>query len=105
MVNPIKYSSKQSYLEIMLELSEKQIVHTRRSYSVLDMFGELGGVKEVLVIIITVSLSSWAEFRFNLKAIQRLFAVRTKQPNVFNDSLKWTRKKTKLSSRLTTHSD
>ena len=53
----------------------------------LDLFGEFGGVLEVLIIILEVIISPWASFSFQLKALQKLYWVRTeKHKHLFNET-------------------
>ncbi len=52
--------------------------HTRDVFDFLDLLGDLGGVMEIIVIAFGYIMSSMSEFSFNLKAIEKLFLVRTK---------------------------
>lgn len=52
--------------------------HTRSVFGFLDLLGELGGVMEIIVIVFSYAMSSMSEFSFNIKAIEKLFLVRTK---------------------------
>ena len=48
--------------------------------------GDFGGLYECLVIIINVLISSWASFNFHLKAMQKLYLVKTKEPELLRTS-------------------
>lgn len=59
--------------------------HERSTYSLLDLFGEFGGVLEMLLIILEAVIAPWASFSFQLEALQKLYWVRTeKHKNVFD---------------------
>ena len=52
----------QIYLRVNLLFTNEQMLYTRRSYSLLDLFGEFGGVLEVGTILFSMYLGGWAEF-------------------------------------------
>ena len=62
----------QLYIDL---LSETQ---TREIYNILDLFGDFGGLMEVLIIVTELIVAPWAEHIFNLKAIQKLFFVKSR---------------------------
>ena len=45
-----------------IQLSDIVLKHNRRIYSLLDLFGDLGGLLEILSIIVALFCNSWAEF-------------------------------------------
>ena len=55
-----------------ITLADEKVHHSRRIYSLLDMFGDFGGVLEVGTIFFTFFCGSWAEFHYYIKAIQKL---------------------------------
>lgn len=57
--------------------------HTRQVYSILDVFGDYGGVVEVLMNIASFLVAPIAAHYFNLKAISKLFLVKTKDRKIF----------------------
>jgi len=96
----------QVYLRVSLLLSVEQVLHKRRSYSLLDLFGEFGGVLEVGTILFSFYLGSWAEFQYYLKAIQKLYNVKTKYSDQFaGDSNKFMKKINKIKDRLKDSAD
>jgi len=46
-------------------------------YNVLDLLGDLGGVLEIITLIIGFFIYPVSEFSFILKAAKRLYLVRT----------------------------
>lgn len=52
--------------------------HQRKIYGWLDLLADLGGVTEVVMICFGVFLFPIAHHSFYLKAIKKLFLVRTK---------------------------
>lgn len=60
-------------------LSSNEVVHSRRIYSLLDLFGDYGGLSEVLSLILALFLAPWAELNYYLKAIQKMYTVKSKK--------------------------
>jgi len=63
--------------------SDMQISHSRRIYGIFDLFGELGGVIEILFIVSGALLGSISEHSFTIKAISKFFMANTKDENIF----------------------
>ena len=83
--------------------SNEMRLHKRRSFSLLDLFGEFGGVLEVGTILFTCYLGGWAEFSYYLKAIQKLYDVKSKHTHQFvGDSDKFRARKNQLKKSLKT---
>ena len=49
------------------------------------MFGDFGGLLEVITLVATFFLAPIAEHQFTLKAIQKLYLARTKDKNLFEE--------------------
>jgi hypothetical protein len=49
----------------------------------VDTLGDFGGVTVFSYATLNFLFSTWAEFQFYLKAIQKLFNVRTRTPEIF----------------------
>ena len=94
------------YIFMEFEMSRSQVTHKRTSYSLLDLFGDFGGVLEVGTISIGFLCYSWSEFQFTLKALQKVYNVKTHDENAFRDSnaVKYKKKRRKFRSRLTNES-
>jgi hypothetical protein len=52
---------------------EKQIDHSRKIYGLFDLFGDIGGLMEVILIFASNLVSSFSEHQFFLKALQKLY--------------------------------
>ena len=55
-----------------------ETVFERKTYSVLDLFGEVGGIIDFLLIFINVVVQPIQTHGFLLKAIQTLYMVKTR---------------------------
>ena len=87
---------------MFISLSNETFKHSRKVYSLLDLFGDLGGLLEVLMIICSNLIAPWAAFKFNFKAIQKLYYVFTRQRQLFDptSSAKHLVKKMKMSQAV-----
>lgn len=81
----------------------QKMVHARKVYSLLDVFGDFGGLKEVIFLLIGFFVAPWSEFSYNTKAIQKLYNVKTKNPSQFRKtkSRKYMEKMKNLDKRIT----
>ena len=52
----------------------------------LELFGELGGVFELCIVIFGFFFYPWATFSFHLKVLNKLYTVRTNQLSFFKKS-------------------
>jgi len=75
-------SGNSFYLSDCILLSE-QIKHTRQIYGWLDLLGDLGGVTEVIMICFGFFLFPISEHSFVLRAIRKLYLVRTRKDDMF----------------------
>lgn len=78
-----------------LILTTTQKVHERQVYGLLDMMGDLGGVIEIIMILSQLALSGLSEHSFLLKAIEKLYLVKTEE-DLFTPSQRQTRKMKKI---------
>lgn len=69
-------------------LSEVKIEHTREIYNLLDVIGDLGGVIDIVILLIGFFVFPYSEHNFYLKAIQKMFLARTKNNSIFIQSRK-----------------
>jgi len=60
-----------------IQLSTTVSINKREAYTLLDLSGDLGGVIEIFTIALGILLSPFAEFLFNLKAIEKLYLAKT----------------------------
>ena len=96
-----------SYLKMMLIMASDVTQHSRKTYGLLDVFGDFGGLNEVVTTIFFVILAPWVQFNFNVKALQKLYNVKTKKHSKFrrSNSTKYLSKMKKLDKEITTPSD
>ena len=52
----------------------------------LDVFGDFGGLLEVLKILCSFFLAPWTQFKLGIKLIQKLYLVRTKDNDLFRET-------------------
>lgn len=98
---------ERNYVYIEFQMSRSFLTHSRTSYALLDLFGDFGGVLEVGTISLGLFCHTWAEFQFILKALQKVYNVKTRNESVFRNSsaVKYSRKRKKFRSRLTDESE
>jgi len=60
-----------------------QFLHTRKVYALFDAFGDFGGIKEVIMLVIGFLMAPISEHSFIVKAISKLYLARTSQPHIF----------------------
>ena len=69
-------------------IHEEMETHSRQVYGVLDVLGDFGGVQYVLFIVGSWVMGSYTEFKFNLKAMKKLYLARTKETKLFKSNVK-----------------
>ena len=80
----IQYSAAinlQMLMTFEIRLSEETITHSRVVYSVLDLFGDFGGLLEVITIMAAVFVTPIAEFNMLVVYAQTLFRARSEELN------------------------
>ena len=68
---------------MVVYLTQESAVHKREIYNLLDLFGELGGVIEIFIIILGIFLYPISHYSFMLNATKIFFKARTKDTNLF----------------------
>ena len=51
-----------AFFFIQVEIADTTMSHTRKVYGMLDLFGDFGGLLEVLSILIALIVAPWAEY-------------------------------------------
>jgi len=59
-------------------LDDTRIEHVREVYTFYNLLGDLGGIQGLIVGFWGFFLFSWSEFTFTIKALQKLYLVRSK---------------------------
>jgi hypothetical protein len=66
-----------TYGMIYFSLYEYSNVHERTSYGIIDLCGDFGGLQYVLLLLANLIVSQFSEVSFNIKAIAKLYNVKT----------------------------
>ena len=64
-------------------LAPYRVDHSREAYNLLDFIGDLGGVYEIIFQLFAIFISPITKYSFILRALQRLYIVKTKRKNLF----------------------
>jgi hypothetical protein len=59
-------------------LQETVKYHTRESYGVFHLLGEVGGVMDIIISVIGIFITPYAVWAFKLKYLSKLFSIRGK---------------------------
>jgi hypothetical protein len=68
---------------IVFKLTDELVVHERKIYGILDVFGDFGGVQEVITALASLALGQIASHAFLTKAISKLYIAKTKDDSIF----------------------
>ena len=68
---------------LIVQQGTESIAHSRKTYSLLELFGDLGGLAGLLSTILGTLIGPWAAFKFDFKAIQKLYFVFTRTQGLF----------------------
>lgn len=83
-------------MNLKMKISTETWKHSRQIYSLLDLFGDMGGLLEVISILVSTLIAPWAAFKFNFKAIQKLYYVFTRERGLFQPTSSTKHMDTKL---------
>ena len=64
------------------------MLHTRSTYSILNLISELGGITKVVMFVFGFFLYPIAEHSFTLKALKKLYLAKSKDPILMKMSKK-----------------
>lgn len=67
----------------MFWVSNRGNIINRQVYNFMDILGDLGGIMELIEVILGTMLLPFSEFMFNLDMIGHLYKARTRDENVF----------------------
>jgi len=70
-------SSREELLVVSFSLSSFAYLHTRRAQPLVDLIGILGGLGALLYALLNLSLSSFREQSFMIRALKRLYFARS----------------------------
>ena len=74
---------KNSVILYRMHRDNVYIAHERRIYSFLDLMGDLGGVMEIVSVVVGFFLFCISEHSFYMGAIEKLFLADTKDASLF----------------------
>ena len=83
---------------VVFTILEQETNSSRRKYGLFDLFGDIGGLMEILFLIGSWLVGTYAEHNFILKALSKLYMASTKEVHLFSVSKK-TKSKEKLSKK------
>ena len=69
-------------MNVSLMFSEIETKHVREVYDFFGLIGDLGGISELFVLILGIFVFRYSEFSYNLKALEKLYLVNSKDPNI-----------------------
>ena len=69
--------------KLFISLSDHVMVHERSVYNVMDLLGDYGGYEYILMTLVALFVGPVAEHSFLLKAISKLYLVRTEEDQLF----------------------
>jgi hypothetical protein len=72
--------SKGALFQTVIFLDSSMRVHTRKTYTLLNMIGELGGITKVIMFVFGFFLYPISEHSFTLKALRKLYLAKSKEP-------------------------
>lgn len=58
-------------------------VNVRQVYNLLDLIGDLGGVIEIFMLLMSFIVSPISQFSFNMEALYTLYVAKTSDANLF----------------------
>ena len=66
--------------QTVIFVDSSMIVHTRKTYTLLNMIGELGGITKVIMFVFGFFLYPISEHSFTLKALKKLYLAKSNDP-------------------------
>ena len=67
----------------MFDLDETSLKYERTVYDIMSVIGDWGGVVQILEVFGALIVGSWATFNYNIKAIKKLYQVKTFETSLF----------------------
>jgi len=79
------------------------IKHKRKIYDLLDLLGDVGGVSSILIFVFSFICDPITHHSFVMKAMKKLYMVRTKDDTVFKNEGKKQAKMERKIDKLIPH--
>jgi hypothetical protein len=75
--SPIPFQFPDEVLQWNIFLDNKSTVHKREIYNFLDLLGDLGGIRDIIVASIGILLFPYSEYSYNLKVLSKMYLAET----------------------------
>ena len=66
-----------------MTIDDVGIIHSRQTYGIFDLFGDIGGVLGVLIFIFGVIMHPISKYNYELKLLEKLYVVKTNDATLF----------------------
>ena len=66
-----------------MQLGQEKIEHTRTSYNIISIMGEVGGFSGLIISIFAVIIAPFQEFTFTLRILKKLYMAKTVRDDLF----------------------
>ena len=71
---------------VFIKSSDIKIKHSREVYTIFTLMGDIGGMLGVMTYVLSFILGPITEHSFTMKALEKLYFVKTDLPNMFRKS-------------------
>lgn len=78
------YNYDSNLLSVDITLSDEIIMHDRCVYTLMNLFGDIGGMKGVIIALLGLLVNPITEHSFFLKVLELLFMAQTTDKSLFN---------------------
>jgi hypothetical protein len=72
--------TKGAMFQTVMFVDSSMMVHVRKTYTILNMIGELGGITKVIMFVFGFFLYPISEHSFVLKALKKLYLAKSRDP-------------------------
>ena len=70
-------------MSIFYTIYDEEINNERTNYGLFDLFGDIGGLMEILTLIGAQLILAYSDHNFIIKALSKLYKARTKSKGLF----------------------
>lgn len=78
------FYGERGILDVQFTMVGETIEHERQIYTFMDLIGNLGGVHDLILLLFSLFFGSISEHSYILKALEKLYLVKTKEKTIFN---------------------
>ena len=65
------------------EMSVQEIEHERKVYGILDLFGDVGGILDIFILLFGIFIFPYSEHSFKLSSAREFFMAKTRDNALF----------------------